>query len=202
MSAKRKRTRCEHCGSEVSDFILGRDHGPGMPKCVAAKWYEWAQANEMDRVGSYLAVLEQAGAPLKQVHCLVWRYEQALDEKGVTHWKRIFEIEVVPFAERWLLRLCRRLLGHDGAAVAQALGFRQKRRMVAVDYGCEVPAGADTRGCPPGVYWTPCDIPKNLPVELRAKIVRAALDNPLAREFVEGDLEVAAILADTRRKKP
>lgn len=175
---------CRFCGDEVSLKIMKRDHGPIAPKCMGHRWYKWWCAQGMCFAGQCAALIDLAGGAMtKNVPCYVyWEVEM---------------VEFVPVVPVWVYDLAVKLT-HD-KELSRRLGFTQKRRLIlsaadAAKGRSPLRSSSSTTLTDKRGVWEVCDADKVMPIKMRAKILRVAMNNELAREMIMDDPEAAGRL--------
>ena len=196
---------CRWCGAMASLMILKRDHGRWAPKCVSARTEKRLREKEWCAAGQYAAVLTLAGIT-KMAPLYRWWNEPVYGDPNrhtgevkVIGWTKMEIISYEPVVPEWAWHLAHRLT--TDKQLARRLGHVQRKRlrimkrpMVARKSGKRGTVHEEDRSVEQVKVWEDCDIDKAMPIERRARILRVAASNPLARELIYDDPEAAAVI--------
>lgn len=185
---------CRTCGAMCTPHQLRRHHGPTKPVCLAHKAWVRMEAEDLRPAGSFYALLDMAGASFIRLPTYAWWQEPVYGEPDwetgeveVIDYATVEVVDLVPVVPKWARDLAKRLTVDK--RLARQLGFTQKRRLVTVKARPKTPkrpAVEETTR-----VWKTCDLDKPMPIELRARILRVALNNEVARELIADDPEAA-----------
>lgn len=181
-------------------MTLRRDHGQHAPLCVHNRTIARLKSIEWCEAGNYRGVLELAGvikrAPIFRYWIdPVYGEPDQFGEVKFIGWVRVEISSFEPVCPSWAYDLAKRLT--KDKALARRLGYVQRRQLMYL----KAPGMVEKRKpfgrsaiVPDQKVWQDVDIDKVMPVEVRARIIRAAANNGLVREMISDDPEAAALI--------
>ncbi len=180
---------CAWCHRLVSLAAHRKHHGKWGPRCLQHRTNEMLMAGDLRYAGAFAALLEAAGVT-RLVPTEFWYWETVespVDEETGEIREVHVQHHVVGFtraAPRWAYELAKRLT--QDKKLAARLGYLQLRQLVRIK--------AEYNGPDVASAWRDVALPKTMPFAVRAKIIRVAGTNSVAREMVYDDPESAAVI--------